>query len=144
MVTTADLPTLAVDLSESDSEDEEGFAAENKPHPPPEKILYNENGTSVKYTQDVLERQDEPPKKLSRKRPGRSNNSLSAKTRSKSTMSYDVGSQTTELADVPTNKSALSYDVGHQTSSCMHIKATLHGSMKSETTHSAETEVRGK
>ena len=45
--TTADLTTLAGDLSDSKLEDEENFAAENRPRPPPEKMLYNGNGTSV-------------------------------------------------------------------------------------------------
>ena len=31
-------------------------------HLPPDKILYNGNGTSAEYAQDVLERRDEPPK----------------------------------------------------------------------------------
>ena len=111
--TTDNFTTLAGDPSKSDTEDEEDFAAENRPHPLPEKILYDKNGTSVKYTQDVLESQDEPPKKLSKKRPGRSNNGLLAGTTNKSARSYDVSPQTTELSDGPTNKSALSYDVGH-------------------------------
>ena len=72
------------DLSESDSEDKEDFAAENRPRPLPEKILCNGNGMSVKYAQDVFERRDEPPK-------GRSNSGVSAGTTNESAMSYDVG-----------------------------------------------------
>ena len=83
--TTADLTTLVGDPSRSDLEDEEDFFA-----PPPEEILYNVNGTSVEYSQDVPERRDEPPKKLSKKTPGRSNNGLSAGTTNKSALSYDV------------------------------------------------------
>ena len=60
--TTVEMTTLAGDLSESESEDEEDFAAENRPCPPPGKMLYNGNGTSLKSAQDVLERRDEPPK----------------------------------------------------------------------------------
>ena len=77
--TTADLTTLVGDPSRSDLEDEEDFFA-----PPPEEILYNVNGTSVEYSQDVPERRDEPPKKLGKKRPGRSNDGLSAGTTNKS------------------------------------------------------------
>ena len=60
--TTADLTTLAGDLSDSKLEDEEDFEAENRPRSPPEKMLYNGNGMSLENAQDVLERRDEPPK----------------------------------------------------------------------------------
>ena len=46
--TTADLTQLESDWSdnESDEDDDEEFALENAPRPPPEKLLYNGEGTS--------------------------------------------------------------------------------------------------
>ena len=43
------------DLSDSDSEDEENFVAENKPRLPPKKVLYNENGTTINWDDFVFE-----------------------------------------------------------------------------------------
>ena len=76
--TTADLKTLVRDLSDSDSEGEEDFSAENRLCLPPEKMLYTGNDMSVEYAQDVLKRRDEPPKMLSKQQLGRSKNGLSA------------------------------------------------------------------
>ena len=71
--TTADLTTLAGDLSDEDSDDDKDFAAENRPRPLPDKLLYNGNGMSINHERDVLERLD-ASRKTERQRPGRSKN----------------------------------------------------------------------
>ena len=45
-----------MDLSDSNLENNEDFAEENRPRPPPEKVLYNGNGMPVDRARDVLER----------------------------------------------------------------------------------------
>ena len=65
--TAANLTTLAGDPSNrSYSEDKIDFSAKNRPCPSLEKMLYNGIATSVEYAQDMLDRQDERPKKLSK------------------------------------------------------------------------------
>jgi len=69
--TTADLTTLDEQFSDEEYEDEdEEFAVENLPRPPPERMLYNGEGTSsvttVQAGRDITTEEDE--------RAGRSNN----------------------------------------------------------------------
>ena len=44
--TTTDLTTLAGNLSNSNTEDDEDSTEENRPRPPLERMLYNGNGAS--------------------------------------------------------------------------------------------------
>ena len=54
--TTVDLTTLAGDESNLDSDDDnEDFAAENRPHPPPAKLLYNGEGEQIHLNQTTTD-----------------------------------------------------------------------------------------